>query len=64
MTDDVEEMRRKVAQEYHRVMMDIFAAGYSEMEIVKDGRRMVRRFSRDENKTITYQDVESSNGDS
>lgn len=58
MTDEeIEEIRRKVAQEYHRVMIDLAMTGKATMPIVKEGGSFVREFRKDENNVIVYADV-------
>lgn len=58
MSDDVEAVRRKVAEKYHEVMLDLVMTGEAELKIVKDGRNATRRFFRDENKIVRWEDVD------
>ena len=60
---DVEEVRRQVAQEYHRVMLDLAMTGSADMPIVKEGKNLVRRFSKLDDGTIIYSDVAADDAD-
>jgi hypothetical protein len=55
---EIEKVRRQVAQEYHRVMIDLAMTGRAELPIVKDGKRLVRQFSRNRDNIIVCVDVE------
>jgi hypothetical protein len=59
---DVDQVRREVAAEYHRVMIDLSMTGTADLPIVKDGKDMVRRFIIGEDKIITFKDVEVDGG--
>lgn len=54
---EVERIRRDVAQEYHRVMLDLVMSGTADLRIIKDGVPMIRRFSYDDQKIIQWVDI-------
>ena len=64
MTDEeIDKVRREVAAEYHRVALELVMDGTSDVKIVRDDKNMIRRFTKNPDGVISFEDVEVPDGE-